>query len=331
MAQDRRHFQRIGFDSPLPVLLDQSSHGLVIDVSESGLAVCELESRAPGDVLPFLFDLPEGNGRVEGRAEIVWKNDSVHRTGLRFLELARPSREQLGEWISSRAWTMRMAGVEREYPEPADVTVATPSPDHPDFARGRDADAEGVVLPPMPQLAGADSSSNGAVQATFAALAERMKSGRAVGVGVVAILLLTVSGFLLYSHSERGVRSKTQPAERAPAESASETPSPTSTSIPSAAPAASLPSTTEFPTPAARPNAPGVVLQVGAMLHEANATALVSDLRRKNLPAFVLPRQGDDFYRVVVGPYPGGESSLKVMDQLQKQGLKSLIKPWVPK
>jgi cell division septation protein DedD len=328
MAQDRRHFQRIGLDSPLPVLLDQSSHGLVIDVSENGLAVCELEARTAGDVLPFLFDLPEGNGRIEGRAEIVWKNDSVHRTGLRFLELAQPSRDQLVEWISSRTWTMRMAGVEREYPEPADVTVATPSTAHPDFPKGRDVASDSVALPPMPQLAGADFSSSGTVQATLVALAARIKPGRTIALSVVAIALLSASVFLL--RSSRGVRAKTPAAESAPVESVPAAPSPALTPTASAVPDASVPLTTESSTPAARPNAPGVVLQVGAMIHEANATALVNDLRRKNLPAFVLPRQGDDFYRVVVGPYPGGEPSLKVMDQLQKQGLKSLIKPWVP-
>ncbi len=319
MAEDRRHFQRIGFDSPLPVLLDQSSHGLVIDVSETGLAVCELEARTPGDVLPFLFDLPEGSGRIEGRAQIIWKNDSVHRTGLRFLELAQTSRDQLVEWISSRAWTMRMAGVERDFPEPADVTVASPA---------------GAALPPMPQLAGTDFSSSGnTLEATLAVLAERMKSGRAIAIGVVAILLLSASVFLL--RSSPGVRAKAQAAETAAAESVpaapTAAPATASASAADAAPVAAFSPATESSTPSPRPDTPGIVLQVGAMLHEANATALVSDLRRKNLPAFVLPKQGDDFYRGVVGPYPGVESSLRVIDQLQKQGLKSLIKPWVPK
>src|ERR1019366_10336007 len=101
MAQDRRHFQRVGLDSPLLVLLDNSKNSLLFDICQEGLAVGGLAAGRPYEVIPFAFDLPERNGRIQGSAEIVWTNESEHRTGLHFLDLADTSREQLISWISA--------------------------------------------------------------------------------------------------------------------------------------------------------------------------------------------------------------------------------------
>jgi cell division septation protein DedD len=66
------------------------------------------------------------------------------------------------------------------------------------------------------------------------------------------------------------------------------------------------------------------------MRHEANADALAQDLQRKSFPAFVFRRGTDRFYRVAVGPYSEVDSPARVRDDLQKNGLKSFLRPWVP-
>src|ERR1035441_4091271 len=98
MAQDRRQFQRVGLDSPLLVLLDESKYSFLFDLCEEGLAVGGLAARRSYEVITFAFDLPEGNGCIQGRAEIVWTNESERRTGLHFVDVADTSREQLIKW-----------------------------------------------------------------------------------------------------------------------------------------------------------------------------------------------------------------------------------------
>ena len=62
------------------------------------------------------------------------------------------------------------------------------------------------------------------------------------------------------------------------------------------------------------------VLQVGAMTHEENAAALAASLRQRNFPVIVSQSGTSRFYRVVVGPYGDVDSTLRVQEQLKKQG-----------
>ena len=73
-----------------------------------------------------------------------------------------------------------------------------------------------------------------------------------------------------------------------------------------------------------------MIVQVGAMTHEAYADALVKDLKQKNLPAFVFRREGDNFYRVAVGPFTDSGSPTQVKGELEKQGFKPFLRTWSP-
>jgi hypothetical protein len=75
---------------------------------------------------------------------------------------------------------------------------------------------------------------------------------------------------------------------------------------------------------------PGFVLQVGAMTHEENADALAESLLKRNFPVIVSHRGTDRFYRVVVGPYRDVNSTLRVKEQLKKDGLNAFCTPWSP-
>src|ERR1700722_11116361 len=103
MLQDRRQYPRLTPSSPQLVLLDESKYSLLFDLSEGGLALEGFTAKNPQDVIALEFDLPEGNGCIEARAEIAWTSDSGYRSGLRFLEIPDASRENLREWISSVA------------------------------------------------------------------------------------------------------------------------------------------------------------------------------------------------------------------------------------
>jgi PilZ domain len=120
MFLDRRQFHRVSPDYPLSVLLGEYQHSLVFDFCEGGLAVVGLAARELGEVVPLTFDLPEGHGRIEGRTEIVWTNESGHRTGLHFFDLAESPRQQLSDWISAKACTT----TEKETIQPLVLTRA---------------------------------------------------------------------------------------------------------------------------------------------------------------------------------------------------------------
>ena len=72
----------------------------------------------------------------------------------------------------------------------------------------------------------------------------------------------------------------------------------------------------------------GLVLQVGAMKMEGNATALMQDLRKKKFTAFVYKHGNDNLYRVGVGPFGDRDSSAKVKSELEKNGYTAITAKW---
>jgi len=75
---------------------------------------------------------------------------------------------------------------------------------------------------------------------------------------------------------------------------------------------------------------PGMVLQVGAMRREDNADILARQLQKKNLPAFVFRHGPDYLYRVAVGPFSNEQATDKAKSSLEKQGLKPILRRWLP-
>jgi cell division septation protein DedD len=73
-----------------------------------------------------------------------------------------------------------------------------------------------------------------------------------------------------------------------------------------------------------------MVLQVGAMRLEDNANTLARDLQKKNMPAFVFRHDSDRLYRVAVGPYSDEQATVKAKSSLEKQGLKPILRRWLP-
>jgi hypothetical protein len=102
MLQNRRQYQRLAPSSPLRVSLSESKNGPLLDLCEGGLAFDGPAPECRDQVISLTFDLPEGNGHIEVIGEIAWTSDSGHRTGVRFVDLADTSRQQLKAWILAR-------------------------------------------------------------------------------------------------------------------------------------------------------------------------------------------------------------------------------------
>jgi cell division septation protein DedD len=123
MLEERRQFPRLVPSTPLFVSMDDAKSGLLLDLCEGGLAVASLVPRNLDDVVSLAFDLPEGVGHIEAKAQIAWTRDSGHLTGVRFMDLDEVSQQQLSEWIAAGT-NLRPAGSD-ELDEPVIVTRST--------------------------------------------------------------------------------------------------------------------------------------------------------------------------------------------------------------
>ena len=76
------------------------------------------------------------------------------------------------------------------------------------------------------------------------------------------------------------------------------------------------------------PSIPGgsYTLQVAALRKESVALELANRLQKKKFPAFVLPPQGDKYYRVQVGPYADSKSADAARKGLEDAGFKAIVK-----
>jgi septal ring-binding cell division protein DamX len=325
MVQERRQFARIAPRAPLVISIGESKPGLLLDVCEGGVAVASLEPRSLEEVISITFDLPEGNGHICAEGEVAWTRDSGHLTGVRFLDLADDSRRQLEAWVSIHAAL-----------QTASAAVAADEPDR--LAKFKTTETPSQVLEPEPaeheQAAGLPSFSFihrelGSEQ-NKSGLVLREASGLdsssryPIRIFMAIILLSWALVFLGYRMGSTEMNPRTK--EAASIVDASET---KSTGSPKSS---ERPVHSQASPHAASLSNPGVVLQVGAMKEEANADALALALQKKNFPTFVFQRGPGQLYKVAVGPYSAADmgTAAKVKEDLQKQGLKSIVKPWLP-
>jgi cell division septation protein DedD len=324
-VEDRRQHARLVPKSPLIVSLDDCKSGLLLDVCERGLAVASLIPRNLDDKIILAFDLPEGTGHIEAKAEIAWIRDSGHLTGVRFVDLDEASRHKLEEWIRARANLQPPMNEEEQ--EPVFVTRST-------YAQ---VDA---IAPEDRDKGGAEERALMAPQAAVAAEARETtilsetglsgsgKSRHTIELILAVVLLTWALVYLGYQMGSTGVNRPNGDSSAAPKENDAASKALVASVEASVAPT---------PTPAPREVSPGlslgdsgVVLQVGAMRLEDNADAMAQQLQKKNFPAFVFRHGGDRLFRVAIGPFGSMEETVKVRVELEKQGFQPLLRTWIP-
>jgi septal ring-binding cell division protein DamX len=341
MIPERRQHPRLTPRSPLFVFLDEAERGLLLDVGGGGLAVANLFPRNLDDVVQVEFDLPDGAAHIQAKAEITWTRESGHLTGARFIELEDASRQQLEDWISTRAETTASLATTLELETPSEATQqalfdaaaesASELPLVPDQETKQEeakeepalADTSFISLPlmeePPPQPAVEPAKPESAIE----------NAGRyPVRLFLAVVLLSWALVFLGYRMGSTGANQQNREVTVA-----AKTPEAPSQDLRTpAAPVSPSHRGNPMPASAAQWNDPGVVLQVAAMAQEDNAETLAQALQKRNFPAFVFRRNGDRFYKVAVGPYSdaNAEATVKVRQDLEKQGLQPILKPWLP-
>ncbi len=105
-ARDRRGEMRTTPVSLTQVEFGSGRNGIVLNISEAGMAVAVAHVLAVGERLPRVrFQLPNSARdpvqHVEISAEIVWLSESKKGVGMRFLGLSADARNHISNWIAS--------------------------------------------------------------------------------------------------------------------------------------------------------------------------------------------------------------------------------------
>jgi cell division septation protein DedD len=67
-------------------------------------------------------------------------------------------------------------------------------------------------------------------------------------------------------------------------------------------------------------------VQVAAFTKQADAMSVASNLQRRKFPAYVVPPQGDKYFRVQVGPYPNQKAAEAARKSIESAGFKGIVK-----
>jgi TonB family protein len=116
-ASERRGNSRHAPNSLSYVHLDETNGGILINLSEGGLAVQAAMSVMEDELSRVRLQMPLSTTWLEASARVVWTSDSRRTLGIQFVNLMDSDRAQLREWLASEAKTG----------EPSSAVVLPPS------------------------------------------------------------------------------------------------------------------------------------------------------------------------------------------------------------
>jgi TonB family protein len=101
-TRDRRLQTRTTPASRAYVELGGTNGGMVLNISETGMAVAAADPLVVDDYFPRIrFQLPSSGQSIEISSQIVWLAESKKSAGIRFVELTAEARNQISNWIAS--------------------------------------------------------------------------------------------------------------------------------------------------------------------------------------------------------------------------------------
>jgi cell division septation protein DedD len=337
------------------VQLENDNGGIILNISERGLAMQVVRSLPNDSLSEMRFQLSRSDAWIETRGRIAWKDAPKTTAGVEFVCLSYEGQIRLKKSIASLFQSSapveegRLAEVIEVDRSPATLRtegdVPVPEPEATgliveDQIQSVIAEHPGEVSPTVTETRGSETVSEGsaaeddrpaeignayyAIGSPIALSYEdyevesgERKPSRRIWFWVVAVLLLSALGYLAF-HLQM-IASNHQERELTVSATVPELPANNSTS-----PAK--------PSADSRPPSigPSFVLQVGAMTHKDNADRLAESLRKKNFPAFVSHNATDRFYHVIVGPYDDVNSTSRAREELKKQNLDVISQRWNP-
>jgi PilZ domain len=135
IGSDRRVHQRLDDARASLVELGENNSGIVLNISEGGMAILSAEDMDANGLHNLRFQAPEFEHWIETTADLAWISDSKKQAGIRFKELSETVRTQLRAGISiaktrSRWSETKQAGTivenRAEITESTSASVAVP-------------------------------------------------------------------------------------------------------------------------------------------------------------------------------------------------------------
>jgi len=346
--------------------LEDDNGGIVLNLSESGLAMQVVRSLADEPLPQMRFQLSQFEAWVEARGRIAWISPSKRTVGVEFVGLPYEGRILIKRWISSigdsSATIEENAPVEElalerpastalepasavSVPEPETMERVVENPKQDSVAK------DPAVVPPratetrdletVSQYSRATSAKPAAIDNTgrenrpplYLSYEETTRVRGKVDRDQTSSprksrqwIGVLVSVLWLSTFFFLGIYFRNVENNRQSRE------------VPATASQPALPSNDSvipknppiFVDPKQPLDRPGFVLQVGAMTRKDDADALAESLRKRNFPAFVSRRGTDRFYRVIIGPYRDADSTFKVKEELRKQDFDAIRIQWNP-
>src|SRR6204780_43979 len=107
LNRERRRAFRVPVQAPVEITLPDTrkAEGILLDLSETGMDVLTAEPQAPGSLLSFRFQLPDGTLEVQAHGQVAWANPNG-QTGVHFLDLDDSVKVELKKWLDSAATSM---------------------------------------------------------------------------------------------------------------------------------------------------------------------------------------------------------------------------------
>jgi periplasmic protein TonB len=101
-TRDRRLQKRTTPASLAYVMFGDTNGGIVVNISETGMAIAVGDLLVVGDYLPRIrIQSPSSRQSIEISAQIVWLAESKKGAGIRFVDLTADARNQISNWIAS--------------------------------------------------------------------------------------------------------------------------------------------------------------------------------------------------------------------------------------
>jgi TonB family protein len=100
-AHERRRAPRLRLPSLAYVDVDSDNGGILLNLSETGLALQAVAPFAGLTRVTLRIQPPKPRKRLDLNAEITWISESKKEAGLQFLELADDTRAEIANWISA--------------------------------------------------------------------------------------------------------------------------------------------------------------------------------------------------------------------------------------
>jgi TonB family protein len=123
---DRRLWVRRSIPSLAYIDLGESNGGVILNISEGGLAVTLVAPLSTDVLAGMRFQLPGSSDWLEAGGKIARISGSKQEAGLRFVDLSEDARNRIKNWVSS---------VESAHPWPTETSGASPEKAQPAVSR----------------------------------------------------------------------------------------------------------------------------------------------------------------------------------------------------